>query len=197
MNTRLANELWAELLVKSGRQWLPVLTGSMSPLIRPGDLVLVAIVDVDCISSGDIVAFWRGGDIVVHRVLQKRKSAGVTLFREKGDVTYFFRELSGVDIIGKIITVKKAGKTFRFTSSFGRVATTGYGLWFRSTTRIVSLFRSSRFRMVKRTGKPVSRLFLMLSRLFLALACLAWITSDSGSEGTGPNPERATSTRAV
>jgi signal peptidase I len=166
--------MWAELLAKSGRQWLPVLTGSMSPLIRPGDHVLVVRMDVGRISIGDIVAFRYGDNIVVHRILKKQKTYGDTCFKEKGDATYYSRLVSADNVIGRVTALKKGDKTFLFNSPGSRLASTIFGLWLFITTVTVSIFRSSTHKTIRRTGKYLSRLFLLISNILVRIGTVVW-----------------------
>ena len=67
-----------------------ILTGSMEPLIMPGDVVLVhKILNEDEIyelSEGDIINFKRGNIIITHRIKEVFKDeAGNVSFETKGD----------------------------------------------------------------------------------------------------------------
>ncbi|PIE76973.1 MAG: signal peptidase I [Clostridiales bacterium] len=58
-----------------------IMTGSMEPLIEPGDVVIVQRVNPKTIETGDIIQFQATGYSVVHRVVAKRDQA----FTTKGD----------------------------------------------------------------------------------------------------------------
>ena len=169
-----ANAIWAELLEKSGQQWLPVLTGSMSPLIRPGDQVLVARTDIGRISIGDIVAFRYGDNIVVHRILKKQNTCGGICFKEKGDATYYSKLVPAENVIGRVTALKKGDKTFLFNSPCSRLASAIFGLWLFITTVTVSIFRSSTHKTMRRTGKYLSRLFLLISNILVRIGSIVW-----------------------
>jgi signal peptidase I len=169
-----ANAIWAELLAKSGKQWLPVLTGSMSPLIRPGDRVLIARTDIRCISTGDIVAFLYGDNIVIHRILKKLNTCGALCFKEKGDATYYSKLIPADKVIGRITALKKGDKTYYFDSSGSRLVTIIFGLWLFITTEIISIFRSSTHKIIRRTGRYLSRLFLLISNLLVRASSIVW-----------------------
>lgn len=67
---------------------VPVLTGSMRPGIRPGDLVLVVPEPVRDVKVGQILDFQppgEGGASVTHRVISVRFGAGGPVIRTKGD----------------------------------------------------------------------------------------------------------------
>lgn len=63
-----------------------VLSDSMSPEIRAGDVVIVDDVQVDSIETGDVITYERpgGSQLVTHRVIEVRDD-GALLFRTKGD----------------------------------------------------------------------------------------------------------------
>lgn len=169
-----ANAMWAELLEKSGQQWLPVLTGSMSPLIRSGDQVLVARTDTGRISIGDIVAFRYGDNIVVHRILKKQNTCGGIYFKEKGDATYYSKLVPAENVIGRVTALKKGDKTFLFNSPCSRLVSAVFGLWLFITTVTVSIFRSSTYKAIRRTGKYLSRLFLLISNILVRIGSIVW-----------------------
>lgn len=64
-----------------------VISGSMEPVYKEGDILLVGRVDVDKIEKGDIIVFHSssGGIPVVHRVYEVRTEGGRRYFVTKGD----------------------------------------------------------------------------------------------------------------
>lgn len=63
-----------------------ILTGSMEPVIMPGDIVLVEKTDSDEIEVGDIIMFINAdGIFITHRVIEKSSESGEILFVTKGD----------------------------------------------------------------------------------------------------------------
>jgi signal peptidase I len=169
-----ANVMWAELLHKTGHCWLSVITGSMAPLIRPGDRVLVTSKDIEKIGIGDIVAFRRDDNIIVHRILHRKKNGMSIDFLEKGDATYFSRFISANDIIGKVTAQKSGSEILVFDSAGGRFASSVFGLFSDVTARTVSLFRSSRYRPLRIGGKFLSRVSLILSNMLIIPCYLIW-----------------------
>lgn len=131
-----ANELWTGLFNKKGSQWLPVLTGSMSPLIHAGDQVLVARIIPEKVCTGDIVVFRRGDYIIVHRALRKRETARGIRFKEKGDGTYSSRSFFADDLIGKVIAVRRGDKILGLNSPCGRLASFALGVWSYGTSPV-------------------------------------------------------------
>ena len=68
---------------------LIVLTDSMYPVIKSGDLIICHTVEPEEIQVGDVIAFFdpagNGTTIVTHRVLEVTEQAGQTAWRTKGD----------------------------------------------------------------------------------------------------------------
>ena len=181
-NRTVANELWVEQLGVKGCSWLSVLTGSMAPLIRPHDRVLVTRVETSKIRSGDIVAFRRFDNIIVHRVLHAQRYGGSIHFQEKGDARYFSRPVRGEDIIGRVTTLKKGEKVIHFNTPPGRFASLCYGVWSDITVKTISPFRSSSHRPMRLFGTLLERLFLLFSNVIIVPCLLVWSTFRPSSE---------------
>ena len=68
---------------------LIVLTDSMYPVIKSGDLIICHTAEPEEIQVGDVIAFFdpagNGTTIVTHRVLEVTEQAGQTAWRTKGD----------------------------------------------------------------------------------------------------------------
>jgi signal peptidase I len=62
-----------------------VTSGSMAPLIAPGDEILVERASADRLGRGDVVLYTAGGAFHTHRLLARRKCGGATLLVTKGD----------------------------------------------------------------------------------------------------------------
>lgn len=72
-----------------GRLPLIVLTDSMYPEIRSGDLIVCSVVDAEQIGKNDVIAFFdpagNGTSVVTHRVVEVFREDGNLFFRTKGD----------------------------------------------------------------------------------------------------------------
>ncbi len=68
-----------------GYKPMSVLTGSMMPLIKPGDLILVKDAEPSDIKIGDVITYWMNDILVTHRVIEVINSGGEPVFRTKGD----------------------------------------------------------------------------------------------------------------
>lgn len=68
---------------------LIVLTDSMYPEIKSGDLIIVKTADAESIQEGDIIAFFdpdgSGTSVLTHRVVEVTEENGSLAFRTKGD----------------------------------------------------------------------------------------------------------------
>jgi len=68
---------------------LIVLTDSMYPGIKSGDLIIVRSIDAEDVKEGDVISFFdpdgNGMSVVTHRVVEVLHENGRTAFRTKGD----------------------------------------------------------------------------------------------------------------
>lgn len=64
-----------------------VLTGSMEPTIKAGDLVMVKEVEIQELKQGDIIAFrhTREDVVLIHRIVRIDTKDGETILKTKGD----------------------------------------------------------------------------------------------------------------
>jgi signal peptidase I len=88
-----------------------IATGSMKPLIDPGDVVLVkkfqTVQQVESLKAGDIIAFKREDIVIVHRIIEVvYDDAGNMSFVTKGDnnSTEDIGEVQPNDLKGKYVT---------------------------------------------------------------------------------------------
>lgn len=85
---------------------LKVLSGSMEPDIKIGDLIVVKNIDESSIEEGDIITFKTNPDtFVTHRVVEVFNQNGDIAFKTKGDANNIEdRDLvSKQDIVGKYV----------------------------------------------------------------------------------------------
>lgn len=66
-----------------------IVTGSMMPLIQPGDVVIIhkltSVAEVKTLQVGDIIQFEREGLMINHRIIEIKEVDGQTLYCTKGD----------------------------------------------------------------------------------------------------------------
>ena len=115
----------SEMLARDGRAWVRESSDSMAPLVRRGDRLCLAPVDRAGVRSGSLVAYLRGAQLVVHRVLA-RHVAGVVA---KGDA---LPERDGLvrweAVLGRVVTVADdRGRTLHDLSSLSW-SVVGYAL---------------------------------------------------------------------
>ncbi|WP_044339886.1 signal peptidase I [Rossellomorea aquimaris] len=89
-----------------------IATGSMQPIIDPGDVILVKKVDSKDVQVGEVIQFVEGDIKISHRVIDIIKKEGKTLYVTKGDNNSVkdSEPVHPEEIKGKIIyTVPKIG----------------------------------------------------------------------------------------
>ena len=173
----LADELWLEFYTKKGLAWLAVRTGSMVPLIQPGDSVLISKAAAEQIRPGDVVIFRRGEDMIVHRVLKKLRSDDGLLFLEKGDNSGVCRTFGTEDVIGKAIMVKGRGKIFYLVSPVGRSINSALSVCFYWSSAVVRRLKDSSHRNIRRAGKVFMLISLLSSNILVRICCIVWYLS--------------------
>ena len=103
-----------------GFRTLTVLSGSMSPNIKPGDIVVIKEASKDSIKVGDVVTFNTDNILITHRVNQIVKEGDNLLFKTKGDAnnTVDADAIGANQILGKkIFRIPYAGYVVRFFSN--------------------------------------------------------------------------------
>jgi signal peptidase len=106
-----------------GYRYYTVLTSSMAPELRVGDLILVKLTDPEEIQEGDIITFnpsEDGDTYLTHRVTQRLEDyqgTGVTCFITKGDANGVEDGfvIDGSRVIGRVgFCIPKLGYVVRF-----------------------------------------------------------------------------------
>lgn len=65
---------------------MTVLTGSMSPSINPGDIIIDKKIDAKAIKEGDIITFRASSNVLItHRIVEVISKDGEISFKTKGD----------------------------------------------------------------------------------------------------------------
>lgn len=84
--------------------------GSMLPLIRPGDRLLVGFGEQD-VRLGDVIIFRHGGLVVAHRVVGRRQRDGVRRLIAKGDNEPLATEdVAPADFLGVVRAVDRGSR---------------------------------------------------------------------------------------
>lgn len=144
--------------------------GSMLPLIRPGDRLLVGFGDQD-VRLGDVIIFRHGGLVVAHRVVGRRQRDGVRRLIAKGDNEPLATEDVGpADFLGVVRAVDR-GSRGPSTRGLGGVTA---GVTARISRIGGSLTRASARRTSTITALPIAgAAFVARSALSLWTSSLA------------------------
>lgn len=97
-----------------------IATGSMKPMINPGDITLNKRVNTDSLNIGDVIQFKRGGILISHRIVDLVENNNEFYFKTKGDNNSFADSelVSPKQVKGKVIkTIPKAGWVTLFIKS--------------------------------------------------------------------------------
>lgn len=62
-----------------------VATGSMEPMIKPGDVILVRKIDGNDVKLGDVIQFRRDSILISHRIIEIKEDDAGKSYRTKGD----------------------------------------------------------------------------------------------------------------
>ncbi len=100
---------------------LPVLSGSMAPLLVPGDEIVIKHAVLHECRTGDIIVFRGIKGLTAHRMLLRITLFGSTFVFQKGDSNRFGNWISSDRIVGLVIeSRKKSGLITSFTTELGR-----------------------------------------------------------------------------
>ena len=80
---------------------------SMWPFLRDGDRLRIVAAAPGRLRLGDVIAFWRGGGLVVHRFAGW---AGPGRLREKGDHMRAWQEVPVAELLGRVDRVTRGGR---------------------------------------------------------------------------------------
>lgn len=117
---REALDLWLEGFRERGMGWLPVLSGSMRPVLRIGDRIHVRACDPRRLPLGSLVVFRKEGRLAVHRLLAKRASPEGLLLRERGDANPHSSWIPAAAVIGEADRRDRGGRVVRLTGLLRR-----------------------------------------------------------------------------
>lgn len=109
MNSGAKNDLWIEVLKKSGTAMVTVAGGSMSPLLDVGDKVYVERGRPASYRKGDIVVFPVANSLMIHRIVSSFSILKGKFFVHKGDKANImaFGLIKQEQILGRAVRVKK------------------------------------------------------------------------------------------
>lgn len=149
----------------------------MAPLIHPGDRVLVVSIPVERVRLGDIIVFKRNGDLIVHRVLKKLRTADNIRFMEKGDGTHM-SGLAGSDtVVGRVSMIQGKAKRLNLNSPLSQFTSLILSLWFRFSSSAIYRLEYSGIKAISQAGRVLSPLILVTSNILVRLCFLVWYPS--------------------
>ncbi|UCF67190.1 MAG: S26 family signal peptidase [Acidobacteriota bacterium] len=180
-----------ELLERTGEQWGIVETGSMVPMIDPGDRVLVEAICGIQARIGDIAVFQRQNELVLHRIIGRTRQPADG-FVEKGDGNLVAGSVSLDAVIGRVREVAKPRSRLRPTRGWQRVvqvaiawlewlATRLQGGQLTNTRSAQSIPRGLVSLCCKKGSRWIHRLARTLTRTYISLC--VWPRPGAGSEG--------------
>lgn len=108
-----------------GFQPTTMISGSMSPSMDVGDVAIVQNVSPNSIESGDIIQYWLGEEMVIHRVIEVQQTGNEKVFVTKGDANQKSdpKPVLPAQVRGKVIlTIPKVGWAVIYIKSFASSA---------------------------------------------------------------------------
>ncbi len=165
--SQLLIELLYEALEKGGEPSVQIVSGSMQPLIQPGDRVIVKHADADQAKFGDIIVFRWQEALVTHRVISRLRIDERMFFLQKGDSNLSASPVPSQDVLAKVVAIGKAGKTFRLDTLWGKSANYAIALCFYLRYIVYSRWRGLSFRV---RAHWLSRFCFKLARVFLFIS---------------------------
>lgn len=104
-----------------GYQPLTILSGSMRPVIEPGDMILIRAIPSNKIKVGDIVSYWADKEtLITHRVTQIKKNNGRLQYKTKGDANQLEDQECIYEnmLLGRmVLSIPKGGYISKFVRS--------------------------------------------------------------------------------
>ncbi|MGI5999196.1 MAG: signal peptidase I [Lutispora sp.] len=96
-----------------------VLTGSMRPVIEPGDLIIAKAVDSDSLKEGDIITFRASQNtLVTHRIIEINEDGSFVTKGDANNVEDLDLQANSQNIVGKyVFRIPKGGYIAKFIQS--------------------------------------------------------------------------------
>jgi signal peptidase I len=92
---------------------------SMHPYLQAGDRVLVEAIPPERLRLGDVLAFRRGPEIIVHRFAGRAVQDGRPMLREKGDHLRGFTWIPEAALVGRVVRVEGPRRAWSLTEGAG------------------------------------------------------------------------------
>jgi signal peptidase I len=91
---------------------LPVLSGSMMPLIMPGKNIKIRSVSGNNVRVGDVIVFKDGKSLTMHRVLARIPFGSFALLYQKGDASQFGSWIRHERVVGIVTAIQDDAGTY-------------------------------------------------------------------------------------
>jgi signal peptidase I len=115
---QIANDLVLDPSSPAANIRLEVISGSMSPFLRPGDKVVIQQTQPGTLRIGDLVVARRKGEFITHRLVCIGKNEWYT----KGDrCRYLDPPLSADSFVGKVIEIDRMGRCTDLQTNYWRL----------------------------------------------------------------------------
>ncbi|MCQ1528643.1 signal peptidase I [Lutispora saccharofermentans] len=97
-------------------KFMYVLTGSMSPAIKPGDMIITKTVKMEELDKGDIITFRASGNtLVTHRITDKNPDGSFVTKGDANNVADLDLKANSENIVGKyVFKIPKGGYVTKF-----------------------------------------------------------------------------------
>lgn len=86
-----------------GMQSYAIISGSMEPAYPTGSLVYAEPVDGSDLQAGDVAAFWRDEDVIVHRVEEVDEGAGELVTKGDANAEIDLRPVPFGNVLGRVV----------------------------------------------------------------------------------------------
>ncbi|MBN2158532.1 MAG: hypothetical protein JW807_03980 [Spirochaetes bacterium] len=96
---------------------LPVLSGSMSPLITPGSTIRIRSISAGELLVGDIIVFNEKNSLTTHRLLARIPPWGTAFLYQKGDANRFGSWIRGSRVVGVVDAIRDGAGGYKEIAS--------------------------------------------------------------------------------
>lgn len=98
----------SDLVVKENKIRLRAITGSMSPVIREGDLLQIESISADKLYPGDILLYRNQGQLICHRLVNKYQEMDKIYLITKADRSSIADpSFPAEQVLGRVVNIKK------------------------------------------------------------------------------------------
>jgi len=158
-------DIWKDL---EKLQWIQSIGDSMRPLIGNGSSLALQFCKSEKIKLGHIIAFRRGKDTVVHRVIGFWNKDSQVHFIEKGDNNPHCLLVPQEALLGRIVAIKHGNKILSLKNPFWRILDFLFVIYGWLFTGLFWILYQIKIVLFGREKKPWSQwIYRFLMELFL------------------------------